>query len=248
MGSGLVVSERKTNMNLEAKIIQWQSLSKNRKTSVEEFEEIHRESIRQAEEGRKAERIENYIKLVPFRFRGKTFADYEVENDYQGRAKQLAERYVETFHERLEAGTSFKFMGKIGTGKTLLALIIYQELAKSGYSVKYESSLEFIKDLLEIKFKSQANFQSHFEKYQNIQLLILDEVTESINKNGFPSELEKQLLFKIIDRRYEKKLCTLIITNHDRKELAARLGQSTTDRLDENGILLAFNWNSYRQK
>jgi DNA replication protein DnaC len=51
-----------------------------------------------------------------------------------------------------------------------------------------------------------------------------------------------------INQRYINRLCTLIISNHSQDELVERLGEPTVGRLTENGITLAFNWKSYRQK
>jgi len=160
----------------------------------------------------------------------------------------MAERFAKTFFERKKEGTPVKFVGKPGTGKTLLAFIIYQELVKAGYSVKYESSIEFIKDLLEMKFTAQREFTSHFKKFSQYDLLIIDEATESINKDGAPSEIEKQVLLKLINERYANQSCTLIITNRDNDELINRLGSPIVRRLTENGISLAFTWDVYRQK
>lgn len=233
---------------MHTKILKWKKPTTDRQAIIDELDAMRREMALQEQEKRKAEKIDRYIQLLPMRFRDKTFANYDVENAGQARAKKIAERFVTTFDERMIAGTPVKLMGKSGTGKTMLSLIMYQELAKSGYSVKYESSLEFLKGLLEIKFHSQSSFNSYLDALRNIQFLIIDEVTESVNKSGIPSEIEKQLLFKILNDRYENKLCTMVITNRDDAEFIARLGVPITDRFSEGGITLAFNWESYRKK
>lgn len=233
---------------MEARVLRWQELAKGRASSTSELESFRLESIKREEEQRNAEKTKQLIDKVPQRFRGKIFDDFYIENKEQARIKLLAERYVETFKERLKTGSNLLFLGKPGTGKTLLSLIMYQSLAKAGYQVQYESSTEFLKSLLEIKFKSQALFQMEMLSLQRIQFLIIDEITESINKDGVLSLMEKQLLFNIINERYEKQLCTIIISNRDKQSLADRLSLQMIDRLSEKSISLAFNWNSYRQK
>ena len=233
---------------MQARIIKWQQLSKDRKACVEDFESMQNEIRNREAVSAKNERINHFIKQIPLRFRGKNFDDYLVENEEQARVKKLAERFINTACERISAGTCIRFMGKPGTGKTLLSLIIYQELVKQDFKVRYEPSLEFVKELLEIKFKSQANFNRHIESLSEVPFLIIDEITESVSKDGAPTELEKQILFLIVNKRYEKKMCTLVITNRDNETLIKRLGQPTVDRLSENGITLAFEWDSYRQK
>jgi DNA replication protein DnaC len=87
------------------------------------------------------------------------------------------------------------------------------------------------------------------EDYSNIHFLIIDEVTEGFSgKSGTLSDWEKKMLFTLIDMRYSKNLCTLVISNRSLGEMIERLGATTYDRLTEKGLSLIFNWNSYRTK
>lgn len=233
---------------MEARILKLQELAKNRKASIEKYDLMREEMIKKDEERRRVEFINQQLQKVSYRFRGKTWSDYQIDNLEQKKVKTIVDRYAQTFNERLKEGSSLIFKGKHGTGKTLLSFIVYQSIAKEGFSVHYESSLEFITHLLESKFKSQQQFLREFEIYTKCQFLVIDEVTESISKNGFPSEIEKQLLFRLINQRYENQLCTLVITNRDDTEFISRLGEGTIDRLTEKGMTLAFMWDSYRKK
>lgn len=231
---------------MEARILKWQEMgTKHAKT--DDFDAIRKESIRKEEEKRRIDRINKQVAKVPFRFRHKTFKDYQATSPEQAKVKIIAERFVATFPERLKEGTSMMCLGKPGTGKTFLSLIIYQALAKESYNVHYESSLQFLRAIQEKRYSSHASFESIIDFYNNVQFLILDEVTESISKDGYPSEYDRRLLFEIINQRYAKQeLCTLIISNRDKGELINRLGQPIIDRLSEKGIQLIFNWDSYR--
>jgi DNA replication protein DnaC len=232
---------------MEARVLKLQEMAKNRKFSHEEYESLRKNSLKREEEKRREEHIDSLIKKIPLRFRKKTFYDFSIKNTEQNQMKLLTERFVETFNERVRQGSNLIFVGKPGTGKTLLSLIIYQELARNGFSVQYESSTEFLKKLIEIKFKSQSLFHNEMVHLQRIQLLIIDEVTESINKDGMFSSMEKQLFFHLINERYENQLCTLVISNRNKSDLINRLGLPVVDRLLENGVLCAFSWESYRQ-
>ena len=66
-------------------------------------------------------------------------------------------------------------------------------------------------------------------------------------KDGQLAGWEKQMLFTLIDMRYLEKLCTTVISNRSKEEIIERIGERTTDRLSENGITLAFTWESYRK-
>jgi DNA replication protein DnaC len=237
-----------TTERMKAKGLEWQNKAKLKKISADEFETIRQLSVIEADKKRRDEEINFHIQKLPARFRNKAFVDYETESQDQQKCKKIIERYVHTFSDRLKSGNNLVFMGNPGTGKTLLSLVMYQSLLQEGFLVHYESSLEFIKNLLEIKFKSQSEFMRRVETFQRPNLLIIDEVTESITKNGIPSDIEKQLLFQIINHRYANNFCTLVITNRDLPELTSRLGGPLIDRLSEKGVFIAFNWESYRKK
>ena len=233
---------------MQGRVIKIQEAARSHQARMQEFEAIREEALAREQEKRRIERIECLIQKIPMRFRHKSFNDYIDEIPEQARIKNLAKRYVDSFKVRVKEGTPLIFKGKPGTGKTLLSLIIYQELAKIGFNVRYEPSLEFIRELIDVKFKSQTSYQSYINSFDDIHLLIIDEITESVSKDGFPSELEKQVLFQIINKRYENNLCTLIISNRNQDELIHRLGLPIVDRLSDKGISLAFDWNSYRQR
>lgn len=196
---------------------------------------------------RKAERIEIELQKIPARFRGFSFDHYQAETAAQLFTKKICKRFVESFADRKKDCAGLILEGKPGTGKTFLSLIMCQELIKYGFSIKYESSTDFISNLITQRFKSESSYDSNIKQYQEVDFLVIDEISESINKGGMSSETEKQVLFQIINKRYESQLCTLAITNRNKQELINRLGLPIVDRLSHNGITLAFSWNSYRQ-
>ena len=73
-------------------------------------------------------------------------------------------------------------------------------------------------------------------------LLVLDEIGVQ-----FGSETEKQLLFDILNERYEKRKPTILISNLPLKEVVAFIGERVFDRMKEDsGQSLVFNWSSHR--
>ena len=74
-------------------------------------------------------------------------------------------------------------------------------------------------------------------------LLILDEVGVQ-----FGSEFEKQILFDVLNERYEKLKPSILLSNIPGEQLADYLGERVTDRLRENGgKMIGFDWDSYRR-
>lgn len=232
---------------MEARVIEIQEAARNRAAQLREFEAMHEVVRKQEAEKRLQEQVDLIIRQIPLRFRGKSFDDYLVDHEAQQKIKNIAMRYIETFKERLKEGASLILSGKPGTGKTMLSLIMYQMLARRQNTVKYESSLEWLSNLIQHKYQFQATYQANIKSYETVSFLVLDEITESLSKDGAPTEIEKQLLFQIINKRYENSLCTLVITNRDVETLSKRIGHATLDRLRENGISLAFDWDSHRK-
>lgn len=236
-------------INMKAHVLKWQEPLTYRPALYDEIIANRLASNLREEQKRQDQKIQHFLEAVPKRFRGKKmFSDYSVTCPEQCRAKVVAERYVSTFQDRLEEGTCMVFRGTPGTGKTMLSFIMYQALAQLGYSVHYESSLEFLKANQDNRSESYINRQNSLEHCKRVQFLILDEVTESASKDGCPSEYERQTLSLLINARYQNNYCTLVITNRDKNELTHRLGSPIIDRLSEKGITLIFNWNSFRQK
>jgi DNA replication protein DnaC len=75
-------------------------------------------------------------------------------------------------------------------------------------------------------------------------LLILDEVGVQ-----FGSEFEKNIMFDVLNERYEKRRPTILLSNLTKDELVGFLGERVYDRMKEdNGKFVAFDWESYRGK
>jgi DNA replication protein DnaC len=91
-------------------------------------------------------------------------------------------------------------------------------------------------------------YQLEMKTYQEPDFLILDEVTESISKDGILSEVERQVFRMLIDERHNYNRPSLIISNRNTQEIALRFGKDIMDRLSKNSISLIFNWPSYRQQ
>lgn len=75
-------------------------------------------------------------------------------------------------------------------------------------------------------------------------LLILDEIGVQ-----FGSEVEKTILFDIMNERYEKRRPTILMSNLTPKEVEQYLGERVYDRLREDGgQAIVFDWESERGK
>jgi DNA replication protein DnaC len=234
-------------MMMKARLREWKKTHLAGVDQERYFENIRTESRLQNKEKERALVLEKSSLKIPDIFRGKNFSDYSATTAEQVQKKFICERFVETFDDRVAEGSVVKFLGSPGTGKTFLSLIMYQQIVKLGYSVHYEPTLDFLTKLQQTRFKSVDDYQLRIQFYQQIDFLILDEVTEAVNQTGRPSACDLRILFEVINSRYVTgKRCTLLISNHDQKTVASRLGQPIADRLSQNSLTLIFNWPSYR--
>ncbi len=210
------------------------------------YENIRLESCKKEEEKRRLEHISHALKYIPLVFQGKTFSDFHIDYSEQEKIKQVAMRYVSSFAERNKEGAGLIFLGQPGTGKTLLSLIIHQALIERNIAIRYESSLQFLRLFRDKNFESSAAFETLLASYQRYPLLIIDEVTESRVSGNLLAAWEKEILFALIDARYQNFLSTIVISNRNKEKFVAQLGERSAGRLLERNIALAFNWNSYR--
>jgi DNA replication protein DnaC len=72
-------------------------------------------------------------------------------------------------------------------------------------------------------------------------LLIMDEIGA---EGG--SDHDTKLLFEIINKRYENLRPTILISNLNAEALERYLGQRVMDRFRECGMVVAFDWASFR--
>jgi DNA replication protein DnaC len=93
-------------------------------------------------------------------------------------------------------------LGANGIGKTMIAKNLAYQTALAGHSVLFVTAAELLDDLrAEV---AQTTFRRKLTKYASPQLLVIDEV-------GYLSydHHAADLLYKVVDRRYEKKAIVL---------------------------------------
>lgn len=156
--------------------------------------------------------------------------------------KKFVDSFVNDFEKWQAEGLGLYIYSSIrGTGKTFLASCICNELMKQKALVsKFVSASELIKMDHE---DSKTNFEkSQIETLCECSLLVIDDLGQQKSGENWLDDI----LFRIIDYRYQHKLVTCITSNIELKRL--RLDDRVSDRLNKMCQNLPLPEISYRQK
>jgi DNA replication protein DnaC len=182
---------------------------------------------------------------IPVRFQERSFGDYDPEVKPAKVALAVCRRYAEDFASQSERGRSLVLTGGPGTGKTHLACAVANHVIEQNLSqVRFTTVSEMLRRIKETYRKDSDISESQvIGSFSECDLLIIDEIGVQVG-----SEHEKLLLFEVLNQRYNDLLPTILISNLSADELETFLGHRVMDRYRECGVILAFDWQSYRGK
>ena len=182
---------------------------------------------------------------IPERFRDRTLGSYEVSHEGQQMALDFAQAYADDFDRVRKTGRSAIFMGNFGTGKTHLAVGIgLQVMREHKASVLFVSAGRIVRMVKDSWARNSGVTESDVVAQMVFpDLLIVDEVGV---QQG--TEFERNVMFDVLNERYEQRKPSLLLTNHTVEDLSSKyLGERVVDRLREDGgAVLKFSWDSGR--
>lgn len=192
-------------------------------------------------------RIENRVLLagVPKRHASASFESYIAKTPEQKMALHMMMEYAKDFESHKKTGKSVLLVGTPGTGKTHLAISVIRANAFKDCIFKYICLSDFMTKIKESwTAKGKRGYQSDIiAEYGDADLVILDEIGVQ-----FGSDTERDILFQLINKRYGNMKPTIFISNQTVAKTKELIGESSFDRLTDNGgILIPFTWESYRK-
>lgn len=183
------------------------------------------------------------LAAIPSRYRSRCLKSYQVTNDGQRIALEIAQTYAANITRNIRDGQNLLFIGTVGTGKTHLACGIAREALDAGHSALYVRVADLISMVRETwRPDCKKSERKIYREICGVDVLVIDEVGV---QSG--SENEQQILFNVINKRNEEMRPMIIISNLDIAGMKRMLGGRSYDRIAENGRAVTFNWESYRR-
>jgi len=190
---------------------------------------------------RKERQIQRRTKAAVFR-ELKTLEDFDWQFNQSIKKKQIYDlascRFIRECKDCL-------FLGPPGTGKSHLVQAIGYQAIKSGFTARYRSIFDTVRDFLHDEaFAGQDNVMA---KYLKPDLLIIDDmgIKQLPKRSG-------EYLFEIIMRRYETK-STIMTSNRPLEDWGKLLGDvpsatAILDRFLHHAEIITITGRSYRLK
>lgn len=213
-----------------------------RKISPEELSERRERKMQQAmEEDRKARdaRIAEQLRAkLGRRFRSRTFDNYR-PNAENTTAVNACKRFVDNVDRK--DGNGLIIIGPYGVGKTHMAAAITNALLDKGIPCLFDT---FSGHLATLKAEiDSGEKRRHLDLMKRVPVLVIDDVgKEQV------TDYTKNVLFDVINSRYEAYLPVVITTNYNAKQLETYLGGAIFSRICETCTAIAMRGEDYRIK
>jgi DNA replication protein DnaC len=172
------------------------------------------------------------------------FNSFIAETDAQKAVLDTCREFADHFAQHAARGDCMVFSGTQGTGKNHLAVAIARTVLGMGRSVLQVTAHGLILRLRQT-WKKNDDGPSEAEvlrQFAAADLLIIDEIGKH-----FGGQADEVHLFEVINHRYLDLKPTIVISNESPQGIEKFIGIAAYDRLCERGLLLDFNWPSYRR-
>jgi DNA replication protein DnaC len=180
---------------------------------------------------------------LPDEFVEMTLEDVEDRDNIDGFYDCLngVNEYIENITSHIKYGEGISIHGEAGTGKTMFACIVAQEVAEKGYSVMIATAREIAdkaRNMTKVKYGSSLFGKTLVE----IDLLVIDDLGAEYRTTFSDAEVDR-----VISERYNKRKPTIVTSNLFPDELVKKLVMRVTDRIGDRNNVFAMTGLSYRK-
>jgi DNA replication protein DnaC len=174
---------------------------------------------------RRAARLEARI---PSRYREVSFEQLEGDTlaAFPSQVREVR-RYVRDLPEMLSRGRGLWLEGEVGTGKTMLAMLVSKQAIELGHTVAIYS-LPRLLSVMRQSIEEADGSLGFLDRLCSVDLLQIDDL-------GAESQTEWVLeqLYSVINSRYEDERSLVVTTNLNHDELREQIGERTVSRIVE---------------
>ena len=133
--------------------------------------------------------------------------------------------------------------GERGSGKTQFGVELMMLVTASERVALFTTAVGFFIAMKASYGKSSNDSEEErLLEYSKPSLLVIDEFGKRAE-----TDWENNMLFELVNRRYNAMKNTLIIDNRHQADFVATLGPSLADRMREKGGIIECNWPSFRK-
>ena len=166
---------------------------------------------------------------VPRRFLRETSFDRNPVRELDPLVLEDVRRFVRNVADNVAAGRGRWFYGDVGTGKTMLAMLISKAALDAGMSVAIYSVPRLLAEIKETyEESSTGSYMDLFRRLCAVDLLHLDGLGA-----GRRTEWVLEQLYSIVNERWQDERSIVVTTNLDIDELREQVGWRTVSRLME---------------
>jgi DNA replication protein DnaC len=142
----------------------------------------------------------------------------------------IVESFVANLDERLEKGHGLWFWGKVGTGKTALAMLVSKLVLEAGRTVAIYSLPKLLARIRATYERDLGgdSYEQFFDRLASVDLLHIDDLGAEKRTDWVLEQL-----YSIVNERYESARSMVVTTNLSEDDLAAQIGRRTVSRLLE---------------
>lgn len=175
---------------------------------------------------------------------GKTVASFDWA-EHQGKRKAVV-AYVESLGDNIQSGRGLMLTGGVGTGKTHIAVAVARLACQQddwGFDVLFLNVPNFLRYIREGYSADDGREPMVLQRLGRADLIVLDDIAAEKS-----TDWAADLLYQIVNHRYENMLATFVTANVTLDMLKDRLGERIVSRLYERCIVVDMSGDDYRTK